>query len=198
MKSMINPVFVVFLCFGTSCSDSHESDLSEAAKATDKQSTTGGSITDQGTRTGYWTHVDPVWEKISIYDGPERFLLEFGKAPKKSQTLFAAHWAQSEIMNGGLGQFFSNSTGVLAPEAVEAFREIGMPRCASILSDAMRFFGEEYPRDRKKREQVFEQYFAENGENAVLVLEQEDAMEAAINEENGGFRMAADNYAAQE
>jgi hypothetical protein len=100
-------------------------------------------------------------------------------------------------MNGGLGQFFSNSTGVLAPEAVEAFRELGMPRCASILSDSMRFFGETYPRDRTKREQIFERFFEENGEDTDLVLEQEDAMAAAIEEENGGFKEAADRYAAE-
>ncbi len=147
--------------------------------------------------TDYWTLVKPVWDKISIYDGPEKFLSEFGRASQKSRTLFAAHWAQSEIMNGGLGQFFSNSTGVLAPEAVEAFRELGMPKCASTLSDAMRFFGETYPRDTTKREQIFERFFEENGEDAILVLEQEDAMAAAIEEENGGWDEAADRYATQ-
>ncbi|WP_369973953.1 DUF4375 domain-containing protein [Polaromonas sp. SP1] len=33
-----------------------------------------------------------------------------------SRHLFAVHWCQSEICNGGFMQFFANSTGVLAPE----------------------------------------------------------------------------------
>ncbi|QQZ28937.1 hypothetical protein HMY34_09310 [Thiothrix subterranea] len=36
-------------------------------------------------------------------------------------------------MNGGLGQFFSNDTGILAPEAAIAFEKLRMPNCADIL-----------------------------------------------------------------
>lgn len=63
----------------------------------------------------YWKLVEPIWDQISIHDGPEKFLLDFGKAPERSRILHAAHWAQSEAMNGGLGQFFDNPTGILAP-----------------------------------------------------------------------------------
>jgi hypothetical protein len=142
----------------------------------------------------YWTLVEPIWERISI-DMPERFLREFNAAPAKSRTLFAAHWAQSEIMNGGLGQFFSNPTGVLAPEAVDAFRMLGMTRCAMILSEAMAFFGNPYPRDRRIREEAFERFFEEQGEGAIPFREQEDAMAIAIEDENGGFWEAANRFA---
>ncbi|NQX84250.1 MAG: DUF4375 domain-containing protein [Mycoplasmataceae bacterium] len=81
----------------------------------------------------YWRLVEPVWDKICSYDGAENFLREFNKATKKQKVLFAAHWAQSEIMNGGLGQFYSNSTGVLTPEAVEVFEAIGVKKCAAAL-----------------------------------------------------------------
>jgi hypothetical protein len=197
MKILLNSTSLALVCLVTSCSDSDDSRAPEVADAAEQQGNPLEGKRNQNMSIDYKTLVEPVWDKISIYDGPERFLLEFGKAPQKSRTLFAAHWAQSEIMNGGLGQFFSNSTGVLAPEAVEAFRELGMPRCASILSDSMRFFGETYPRDRTKREQIFERFFEENGEDTVLVLEQEDAMAAAIEEENGGFKEAADRYATE-
>jgi hypothetical protein len=197
MKILLNSTSLAFVCLVTSCSDSDDSRAPEVADAAEQQGNTLEGKRNQNMSIDYKTLVEPVWDKISIYDGPEKVLLEFGKAPQKSRTLFAAHWAQSEIMNGGLGQFFSNSTGVLAPEAVEAFRELGMPRCASILSDSMRFFGETYPRDRTKREQIFERFFEENGEDTDLVLEQEDAMAAAIEEENGGFKEAADRYAAE-
>ncbi|NKB35881.1 MAG: DUF4375 domain-containing protein [Gammaproteobacteria bacterium] len=143
----------------------------------------------------YWRFVEPIWESVSIYDGGEIFLQEFHKATDKQKHLFAAHWAQSEIMNGGLGQFFSNSTGVLAPEAVVAFEVIGMPNCASILASAMNFFGDSYPRDRDTREIVFEKYWEQNGDDAIPIEEQEDLMAVEIEEENGGFEKAANNYA---
>ena len=143
----------------------------------------------------YWKLVEPVWDSISIYDGPERFLREYARAPEKSKVLFAAHWAQSEVLNGGLGQFFDIPTGVLAPEAVDAFRAIGMPECSSILAAAMRFFGETYPRETELRQDVFEEFYERYGEEAIPLREQEDAMAGAIEEENGGFWVAADRYA---
>lgn len=145
----------------------------------------------------YWRYVEPIWESISIYDGGEVFLRAFNEATKKQRVLFAAHWAQSEIMNGGLGQFFSNSTGVLAPEAVEAFKVLGMPKCASILSEAMKYFGENYPRERSAREEAFESFYEEFGGDVIPIQEYEDAMATEIEEENGGFWEAADNYANQ-
>jgi hypothetical protein len=59
---------------------------------------------------------------------------------------------RTEVCNGGFHQFFSNSTGVLAPEAVEAYRAIGIPEWAEIVAEAMQFFGEPYPRERFDRE----------------------------------------------
>jgi hypothetical protein len=66
----------------------------------------------------YWDLVEPVWDEINIYDGPDVFLETFQKVPLKIGYLYAVHFCQSEVCNGGFGQFFFNSTGVLAPEAV--------------------------------------------------------------------------------
>ena len=139
--------------------------------------------------------VRAIWDQISIHDGPERFLLDFGKAPEQSRILYAAHWTQSEAMNGGLAQFFDNPTGVLAPEAVDAFRVIGMPRTAAVLLDAMAFFGDPYPRDRATRQQVFARFYEKEGDDAIPIHEQEDLFAELIEEENGGFWDAADRFA---
>ena len=100
-------------------------------------------------------------------------------------------------MNGGLGQFFSNSTGVLAPEAAEAFEELGMPNCARILRLSMQFFGECYPRDRSEREQAFAAFHSEFGDYAIPLREMEYAMATEIEEENGGFWNAANTYSEE-
>jgi hypothetical protein len=147
---------------------------------------------------GYWRCVEPIWDSVSIYDGGEIFLRGFGEVSEKQRVLFAAHWAQSEIMNGGLGQFFTNDTGVLAPEAVEAFQALGMPKCALLLSEAMTFFGERYPRERLVRQDAFERFHEEFGADGIPLREYEDAMATEIEEENGGFWVAADKYANQD
>jgi len=99
----------------------------------------------------YWSLVEPVWHSISIYALPDEFLTQFAAARPVVGHLFAAHWCQSEVCNGGLHQFFGNSTGILAPEAREGFRAIGIAEWADILDEAMQFFGDPYPRQQEDR-----------------------------------------------
>jgi hypothetical protein len=68
---------------------------------------------------GYWDVVEPYWNQIDIQD-PDIFQHTFQSAPKISGLMFAAHFCQSEVCNGGFHQFFWNSTGVLAPEESKA------------------------------------------------------------------------------
>ena len=98
----------------------------------------------------YWRLVGPIWKKVSIYYGGDVFLRGYAEISDKQKIVLSTHWAQSEIGNGGLRQFFWNSTGVLAPEAVQGFRALGMVRIASVIEEAMMFFESPYPRDRNK------------------------------------------------
>ena len=142
----------------------------------------------------YWSLVDPIWDAVSIYDGPEVFLEQIGKVTTLQRHLFAAHWCQSEVRSGGFHQFFSNDTGVLAPEAVEGFRAIGLEACASALQRAMAFFGPDYPRKRSLREDLLDALELSDPENWDPFTEMDDAFFAAI--ENGALERAADAYAA--
>ena len=145
----------------------------------------------------YWEIIKPIWDDVSIYGTAEDFIDQFSKLNEKQKVLFSSHWTQSEIMNGGLGQFFSNSTGILAPEAVWAFQKLGMPKCAEVLSKAMNFFGAEYPRSRSIREDAFELFYKSNGDDAIPFLEEEGEMATEIEDENGGFWEIADSYAKE-
>lgn len=75
----------------------------------------------------YGTLVEPVLLPLdqSWYEGPEEFVRQFRRVRPEVGHLYAAHWCQSEVRNGGFHQFFSNTTGLLAPEALEGFRAIG-------------------------------------------------------------------------
>jgi len=146
---------------------------------------------------GYWDLIDPIWEKVSIYDGPDAFLQQYGASLEVSRVLFAAYWCQSEICNGGFDQFFSNSTGVLAPEGVEGFRKIGMPQIAALMEQAMSALGLIYPRDRDEREDAIEAAWDACADNESGPFgDLDELFFQLIETENGGFEEAADAYAA--
>jgi hypothetical protein len=73
-------------------------------------------------------------EAINIYDGPEIFLQTFSQVPRAVGLLYTTAFCQVEVCNGGLHQFFGNSTGILAPEAVEGFVAIGQRRIGEFAS----------------------------------------------------------------
>jgi hypothetical protein len=144
--------------------------------------------------SSYWKLVEPVWDSISIYDGPDEFLAQFDAASAVSRTLFAAHWCQSEVQNGGLHQFFYNSTGVLAPEAAAAFEALDMPKTARVVRSAIDWFGPTFPRDREHRMEALDQYEAEHDDNDGPFAELDDQFFDLVAEENGGFEAAADRF----
>lgn len=76
----------------------------------------------------YWSLIEPYWLPLNeAWDlDADSFVVELNKAPLRIQHLYCGHWCQSEVTNGGLYQFFSNTTGLLAPEALFGFREIGL------------------------------------------------------------------------
>jgi hypothetical protein len=94
----------------------------------------------------YWIPLNEAWD----YDIAE-LISSLRNAHVRVCHLYAAHWRQSEVINGGFYQFFHNSTGILAPESLEGFRAIGSHDCAVALKNAMKYFGEKYPLETKRR-----------------------------------------------
>ena len=136
----------------------------------------------------YWDIVEPFWEVINIYDGPEVFRQTYDSVPTLSGLVYAAHFCQSEVSNGGFHQFFWNSTGVLAPEAVDGFRAIGQPQIAALVQSAMSLLGTPYPRDRAERQAHLQK--VSKGDLDGL----DEKFYALIDSEGGGFEAAADAY----
>lgn len=152
------------------------------------------SGTEPGAR--YWRLVEPIWREISIYDGPEVFLRQFRRVQPEVGHLFAATWCQSEVCNGGFHQFFSNPTGVLAPEALAAFRAMGLSEWASLLEEAMRFFGVPYPRDRMVRQELLAAVPGDQREESDPFDALDDRFFAWLHEEGDRWQRAADSYAS--
>jgi hypothetical protein len=145
----------------------------------------------------YWSLVKPVWRSISIYDGPTVFLGQFGAARPEVGHLFAAHWCQSEVRNGGLHQFFANSTGVLAPEALAGYRAIGLREWAAILAEAMAFFGSPYPREKGHRHERLAQRESLSREEWDPFHALDDQLLTWLDAEEDRWERAADAYASR-
>jgi hypothetical protein len=150
----------------------------------------------------YWSVLDPIWDKINI-DTAETFTQTFGEVSRSVGLLYAAHFCQSEVCNGGFTQFFWNSTGVLAPEAVEGFISIGQPLVADVLQRAMNMLGSPFGRDRAARWAALDTLRHEQPNTAdspryknidsFKTLERE--FYSLRESEAGGFENAADAYA---
>jgi hypothetical protein len=143
----------------------------------------------------YWDFIDSVSDDVSIYDGADVFLADFDKISRVQQVLLAAHWADAEICNGGFEQFFYNSTGVLAPEAVIAFSELSMPGCSALVLEASGFFGTPYPREREVRINILEKYAEDNPDSPDPFDSLDDRYYDLKDVEAGGFEAAALRYA---
>lgn len=133
--------------------------------------------------------LEPLWDSIDIYGDPEEFLRTFGQAPRELGVLFAANFCLSEVQNGGFEQFFDNSTGVLAPEAVEGFAAVGLPETGKVVQEAMALIGSPYIRDRKRRQAALEML----PEGCFAAMD--ERFYSLLDSEAGGFQAAADAYA---
>jgi hypothetical protein len=92
--------------------------------------------------------------------------------------------------------FYHLSHGILAPEAVDGFRALGMPGCAEALAQANASLGPEFPRGLQLRNQRLrlpgsEEFrdFAAHDERFFAALEREEGPD--------GFMGVADRFAQQ-
>jgi len=165
----------------------------------------------------YWQLVEPVYERINIYDGPEAYITSLEGVPRPAVLLHATHMCQSEVRNGGFLQLFWNNTGVLVPEAIEGLRTIGMAEAAALVVAAAAPLGEPYPRGRDERwdallvssgkdEGELKRFF-EGNENLYMAFYEAtkgtplDTLNKrfweCLRSESGGFEDAATRYARE-
>ena len=61
--------------------------------------------------------------------------------------LYATVIFDGEVANGGLPQFFENTSGALAPVVRDALQEMELRHYATIMTQLINAFGPEYPRN---------------------------------------------------
>ena len=82
----------------------------------------------------------------------------FENLEREEQEALALFWLEAEVMNGGLHQYFLNSSGDLYPLAISALERLGAPISLHALRTAATKLGSVYPVERDKRIDVVEQF----------------------------------------
>lgn len=84
----------------------------------------------------------------------------FYRLSRPEQTCYLVSAFLGEVYNGGIGQFFDNSSGDLYQETLKALEEIGAMRCHALLQAAKRalFQDADPPRDRAARSAAMPEY----------------------------------------
>ncbi len=91
-----------------------------------------------------------MWGKPDVEAAPALAAL-----PLEQRTLAALSVFNAEFENGGVHQFFYNSSGVIAPEVHTALREVGLERQAAIFKKGLDMLPGTYIRDTEKRRDKF-------------------------------------------
>ena len=137
-----------------------------------------------------------VIHDVSSFDGwtDEGYDPSAGKGPRDIQMLEATGYGISDIENGGLHQFFGNSTGAFAPEMVEWFERAGLPQAAVLLKQAMAKFGEPYPRSQQARQKFLDSIPWESREKSDPFRDLDGPFYDAVHEEGRDFDTLADRW----
>ena len=98
--------------------------------------------------------IDPDEEAVHAVFEERWGALEYQGLLKQEQEYLAVWWLDGELQNGGLDQYFLNSAGDLAPEALAGLDAVGATVVKRLLVEAMALFGAgSYPTDQHARQE---------------------------------------------
>ena len=96
--------------------------------------------------------VAPLNDWGDIYGDPDYLLAQYHRLSPDQVGLHAVCWWFMEYQNGGLDQFFRNSTGIVARETLAGLERFGARKYAALFSKALAAFPDGGPsRHRKER-----------------------------------------------
>lgn len=104
--------------------------------------------------------IAPLWWTGDIYDGPARYEKSLESFSKPQRLVFASMWYISEVNNGGHDQFYFNSTGIVWPDAAEAFSKFGISELSAIILESAKRLGGNPSLDRGLRQNEMDKYNA--------------------------------------
>jgi hypothetical protein len=94
---------------------------------------------------------DTTWKTLDQRWGD----LTFDELSVEEREVISLFWLEGEIFNGGLDQYFHNSSGDLAPYAISGLRRIGARQTLALFESAIgKLNVVDYPTDRSVRKEV--------------------------------------------
>jgi Domain of unknown function (DUF4375) len=108
----------------------------------------------------HWPVLQPMWHQLRTPYEPDPRLQE---ATPGQRALYALYWLASETSNGGLHQYFWNPAGMLADEAIQGARRLGLNQYADVLAEAIAtvFDGVGVPQDQQARQRALDELAAD-------------------------------------
>ena len=101
----------------------------------------------------FWAVIKPIWPDNSVEDELEHI----SQGTPGQRALYATTLFMREVDNGGLEQFFWNSSGLYSEEVLKGFELLGMHHHAELVRKAFSFFPNgKVPIDWEKREDYLE------------------------------------------
>ena len=94
--------------------------------------------------------------RYPLFGAPDEVQATLDLLPPHYRTIYLVFTIDGEVLNGGVSQFFSNSTGILGPEAAAALREIGFARGADVIDEGIALLPKPYPRATRARREAME------------------------------------------
>lgn len=124
--------------------------------------------------------IDFIDCRVNLAGGHERKALDALSAGFRA--VYSTWWVEAEVNNGGFNQYFWNSSGAFARDAVAGFDLIGLPRLARLLERAIAIREEDAPKIKRfKARDTLEAFSESYDDNRLNELDREfAALEADI------------------
>ncbi len=106
-----------------------------------------------------------MWKIGNAYDREREIVLSLPRALRAVHTTFEV---ECEVMNGGFNQYFWNSSGKLAAEALEDYRLIGATKHAAIMAKAIEIHTREEAKMAKFQKEGTVEAFSESYQETEL------------------------------
>jgi hypothetical protein len=114
--------------------------------------------------------------------------------PRDIQLLWATSYGKADIDNGGFHQFFTNGTGVFAPEMVEWFDRAELNDTAAIVRSAIAVFGDTYLRSQTARQHFLQGFVGKSRAEWDPFYSMDDPFYASLPYDTKEFDKAANRW----
>ncbi len=95
--------------------------------------------------------IEPLWWTVNI-SSPEAYEASLAPFTRGQRLVYALQMYRLEVDNGGHGQFYGNSGGIVWRDALEGFELLGLRELADNLRASAALLGGDPPLDRGERE----------------------------------------------